>query len=405
MAQLFYDSVHAVCANDYTQEQLDVWATGDVDLEKWNKSFSENTTLIAQEGGVILGFADMDSSGYLDRLYVHKDFQGKGIAKKLVNSLETMAKNKGITKFVASTLDSAEGFCNYAVAARDKQRAQAFAKKYNFKKAYGSYEEMLQDPEVDLVYIATTTSHHYEHAMLCLKHKKPVICEKSFTANLAQAQEVIEAFERENIFITEAIWPRYVPFTKTLKQLLAEGVVGTPRLLTANLGYPVSHIERVYKPELAGGALLDIGVYTLNFASMIFGDDVVSTTSSAVLTQTGVDEHSSITLTYPDGRLAVLCNSMSVRTDRQGIIYGSEGMLVVDNINNPVNAKLYSTDQEFIKEFNAPKQISGYEYQFEASRQAMEKGLLECSDMPHSETLLMMQWMEDLLQEWGVKRA
>lgn len=306
---------------------------------------------------------------------------------------------------IAPTTDKMEGVCNYAVAARDLERAEAFAKKYNFKKAYGSYEELVCDPEIDLVYIATTTSHHYEHAMLCLKHKKPVLCEKAFTANLAQAKELLDAFKRDNVFITEAIWPRYMPFTKTLNQLVADGIVGTPRLLTANLGYPVSHIERLYKPELAGGALLDIGVYTLNFASMIFGDDVTGTTSAVTLTETGVDEHSSITLKYPDGKLAVLCNSMSVRTDRQGIIYGSKGMLVVDNINNPLVAKLYSAEQEFIKEFRAPEQISGYEYQVEASCRAIQNGLLECPDMPHSETLLMMQWMENLLQEWGVKRA
>ena len=179
-----------------------------------------------------------------------------------------------IAEKMAATINGMQEAESYAVASRSIEKAQAFATKWNFSKAYGSYEELVTDSEVDLVYIATPHSHHYEHARLCIMNGKPVLCEKSFTANAHQAEELIRLAEEKNIFITEAIWTRYMPLSVKMKELLDEGVIGKPYTLSANLGYVIADKDRIAKPELAGGALLDIGVYTLNFAAMAFGSDI-----------------------------------------------------------------------------------------------------------------------------------
>lgn len=308
----------------------------------------------------------------------------------------------GIANSMASTLRRMPEIECYAVAARDLNRAEAFADKYGFAKAYGSYEEMVSDPQVELVYIATPHSHHYEHMKLCIEHQKPVLCEKSFTATAWQAREVLQMAKERGVFVTEAIWTRYMPMRGILDELLQSGIIGTPHMMTANLGYLISHIERLAEPALAGGALLDVGVYTLNCASMIFGNDVERIVSTAVLTDKGVDAQNQTTLVYKDGRMAVLCSSMVGMSDRHCIIYGSNGFMEIDNINNYEEIRVYDTGRKLIKTVVKPEQISGYEYQVEACIRALEHGDLECPQMPHEETILMMELMDNLRKQWGV---
>ena len=178
----------------------------------------------------------------------------------------------GIAVQMAKTVAGMKDVENYAVAARSLERAQAFAEKYGFSKAYGSYEEMLADPLVDLVYIATPHSHHYLHAKMCLEAGKNVLCEKAFTVNADQARKLFALAKEKNLLITEAIWTRYMPSRKMIDDIISSGVIGEVTAVTANLNYAISEVERIRKPELAGGALLDVGVYTINFASMVLGD-------------------------------------------------------------------------------------------------------------------------------------
>ena len=179
-----------------------------------------------------------------------------------------------IAGVMAATLREMDSVECYAVASRDYDKANAFVKQYGFAKAYGSYEEMVKDSEVELVYVATPHSHHYDHIKLCLEHGKHVLCEKAFTLNAKQAEEVFAMAREKGLLLTEAIWTRYIPMRKRLDDVLASGVIGKPYMLTANLAYVVGDKERIVKAELGGGALLDLGVYTLNFASMVFGDDI-----------------------------------------------------------------------------------------------------------------------------------
>lgn len=309
----------------------------------------------------------------------------------------------GIASTMAGTISRMEQVECYAVGSRSLEKAQAFAQKFGFQKAYGSYEELVRDEEVELVYIATPHSEHYENARLCIRHKKPVLCEKAFTANAKQAKELLDYAEKEKVFITEAMWVRYLPMLQTIRAELADGAIGTPTMLTANLGYLISEAPRLQRPDLAGGALLDVGVYPINFARMIFGDRIVKISSACTYTDSGVDEQDSITFIYEDGKVAQLAASMLGLSDRRGTIYGTKGFLVVENINNFESLTVYDTGYRPVKKIERPEQISGYEYEVEACIRALSEGKLECEEMPHSETLRVMELMDALREEWGVK--
>lgn len=307
-----------------------------------------------------------------------------------------------IARTMAATIKEMEEVTSYAVASRDYKKAEAFAKEFGFVKAYGSYEDMLLDPEVDLVYVATPHSHHYEHVKLCLNHGKHVLCEKAFAVNAKQAEEMFALAAEKKLLLTEAIWTRYMPLRKTLDNIIASGVIGNVSMLTANLGYVINHIPRLIEPSLAGGALLDVGVYPLNFALMAFGSNIERITSAAVITDKGVDAQNSITLVYKDGRMAVLNSTMLSQTDRQGIISGSKGFIVAENINNCERIRVHDLTRKELACYEAPKQISGYEYEVRACIRALQEGKLECEEMPHAETIRVMQLMDGLRKEWGV---
>lgn len=290
----------------------------------------------------------------------------------------------------------------YAVGARELSRAEAFAREQGFEKAYGSYEELVSDPEIDLVYVATPHSMHCEHTRLALEHGKNVLCEKAFTMNAGQAEEVIALAEKKGLLLAEAIWPRYMPSRQMILDLIDSGVIGTVTSLSANLGYPLTHVERMVRPELCGGALLDLGVYPLNFASMAFPGEIRDVASACVKWETGVDAQNSFTLTFEDGRMAVLYSSMLVQSDRLGVINGDKGYMEVQNINNPEEIRIFDLQRNCIRTIPVPEQINGYEYEVLACREALEKGWTECPQMPHAETLRMMKVMDGLRKSWGV---
>ena len=290
----------------------------------------------------------------------------------------------------------------YAVASRSLEKAQAFADQYGFQKAYGSYEEMLRDPEVELVYVATPHSHHFEHMMLCMQHGKAVLCEKAFTMNAKQARTVMQYAKEQNIFAAEAIWPRYMPSRKMINDVIASGVIGKVNTLTANLSYVIHEVPRIYRPELAGGALLDIGVYGINFALMHFGTDIERVESSVQLTATGVDAMETITIFYKDGRMAVLTHSIYARSDRKGMIHGDRGYIVVENINNPQSISVFDTEDRLIARYDVPKQINGYEYQFAECARALKDGRNESWSMPLADSVYMMEFMDSLRKQWGM---
>ena len=303
---------------------------------------------------------------------------------------------------MAEALSPLSDYCVYAIASRSLEKAAAFAERWNVPKAYGSYEEMLDDKDVDLVYIATPHSHHFPHTMLALEHGKHVLVEKAFTANAQEAEVLIRTAREKGLFITEAIWTRYMPLSHKVKEIMESGIIGEPRLLTATLCYMMEFKERILRPDLCGGALLDLGVYALNFARMYFGTDIVRTVSNCQLGETGMDMQECISLCFADGKMANLQAGALCLNDRQGIINGTEGYIRVDNINCPELIEVYR-NYELVARYERPADmVNGYEYQVYECRRCIEEGLQESPMMPHEETLSIMRQMDALRKEWGV---
>ena len=320
--------------------------------------------------------------------------------EKLKMGIFTAGNIAGQMAATVARMDSVE---LVAVAARDRARAEEFAAKYGAKRAYGSYEALAEDPEVELVYIGSPHSHHYEQTMLCLDRGKHVLCEKALAANAAQARAMTRAARERGLFLMEAVWTRFLPLAKTLRELLEGDAIGRVRLVTGNLGWPLSHIERMRKPELCGGALLDLGIYPLTFASMVLGGDVVSTVGACVKTELGVDERNSMTLTYRDGAMAVLHSSMTTALDCRGVITGEKGYIAVDELNCWTGLSQYDTAHRLVRHIPAPPQVSGYEFEVEECLRCVRAGQVESPVMSHAESIRLMELMDAFRKNWGIK--
>jgi predicted dehydrogenase len=307
-----------------------------------------------------------------------------------------------IAEKAAITLNGLANCEAYAIASRSKEKAEAFAEKWKIRKAYGSYSELIADPSVDLVYVGTPHSHHYDVTREALLAGKPCLVEKAFMANHRQAKEIVDLARERKVFLAEAIWTRYQPVVAIMRKLIGSRI-GTPRLVTATLGYSMGDKPRIMRPDLCGGALLDLGVYALNFVRMFFDADIVSITSQCVKSQTGMDLTNAMTLVLSDGVLCNLQSSAACVGDNIGVIAGTEGNLIIDNINNPQKITVNGPDRTYIETIHVPQQITGYEYQFLACRQALIDGLLEPKEMHLDETLYIMQLMDGLRKEWGVR--
>ncbi len=305
-----------------------------------------------------------------------------------------------IVQSVTKTLKQMPQVECYAIASRTIERAKEAATEMGYEKAYGTYEELVADPQVELVYIATPHSRHVDDMKLCITHGKAVLCEKSFTINAEEAKEVQRLAAEAGVFVAEAIWTRYMPSRQIIQDVLESGIIGKVRTLAANLSYIIDHKPRLMSVELGGGALLDVGVYGVNFALMYFGTEIERIESSVQMTETGVDGMESITLFYKDGRMAVLTHGIYGRSDRKGIFYGDKGYIIVENINNPQVIRVYDINDSMVQEIEVPQQISGYEYQFEECIALLEEGAKESVSMPIDETVTVMEVMDAVRRAW-----
>jgi len=308
-----------------------------------------------------------------------------------------------IAEKAAITLNGLEGFQCYAIASRSLDKAKAFAEQWGVEKAYGSYSELLDDDQVDLVYVATPHSHHYAVTKEALEKGRACLVEKAFMANYAQSKAIVDLAREKKVFLAEAIWTRYQPVVKMVRDLIEEGRIGRVNLITATLGYSMGNKERIWRPDLCGGALLDLGVYTLNFVRMFCDEPILSIQSQCVKSHTGIDLSNAISLVLGGGILANLQSAANCVGDNIGVIAGTDGNLIIDNVNNPQRITVNGHDRVFVEEIAVPKQITGYEYQFIACRDAMLQGLLEPPQMPLEETLYIMQLMDGLRADWGVR--
>ena len=311
----------------------------------------------------------------------------------------------GIAHMFASGLQGLEQGTLLAGASRTPGRAAEFAEKHGMERVYTDYAALVSDPGVDAVYIATTHNFHFENTKLCLEHGKHVLCEKPFTVNAAQASELIGLARAKNLFLMEAVWTRFLPAIGKLRELLAAGVIGD--VLTVKADFSIAGEfgaeHRLRNKALAGGALLDLGIYPITFASIVFGGQPVRIQSSAVLGDTGVDDRSFYLLDYEGGRRALLSSSFTDRAPTEGTVCGTEGHIRVPGF-------LWATQFRVFREGEEPETFDlpygeGENFKFEIAH-AMEciaAGKTESDIMPLAETLAIMQTMDTLRAQWGLE--
>lgn len=290
-----------------------------------------------------------------------------------------------------------------AVASREHEKAQDFADRYHIPNVFGSYEAMLMQDNIDLVYVATPHSHHAQHVRMCLEYGKHVLCEKPFTPNEAQARELFDLANQKGLFVMEAFWSRLLPFWKKLYEILDEGNLGPVRSVQADFGGYSCQVPRMNRPELAGGALLDIGVYCLHFAEMVLGREIYSMTSAAQLTPEGVDAQSTAVIQYQSGALAVLSSSMVSPLKNQALIFCEKGYIRLDYFWKAESIQVFVTGKEQPEIYHCPLEDNGFECELRAAAQAIEQGWLECPEISHETTLFVLRQADELRRQWGMK--
>ncbi|MCY3551703.1 MAG: Gfo/Idh/MocA family oxidoreductase [Candidatus Poribacteria bacterium] len=292
-----------------------------------------------------------------------------------------------------------------AVGSRDSQRANTFADTFDIPHRHGSYIELVNDPEVDVIYVATPHPFHKECAMLCLEAGKAVLCEKPLTVDAEQAQEMIACARERKQFLMEAMWTRFLPVIVKVREWLAEGAIGEPRLLTADHGsrktLSTEILEgRLFNPKLGGGGLLDVGVYTVALAYMVFGAPS-KITSLAHIGATNVDEQASILLGYDAGQIANLFCAIRTETSKKARIIGTEGSIHIPEFWQATSATLIRTGKDPVH-IEMPFIENGFENQVIEVINCIRRGKLESRVMPLDESLSIIKTMDTVREQWGL---
>lgn len=303
----------------------------------------------------------------------------------------------------ATGLQSAAGAKLLAVGSRSQAKADAFADKFGAPKRHASYEALAADPDIHVIYIATPHPQHKDAALLCLEHGKAVLCEKPFTVNAKEAEEVIASARAKDLFVMEAMWSRFFPAMAHVRKLIADGAIGEVRMLQADFGFRagVDPSSRLFNPAMAGGGLLDVGVYPISLASMLFGapSDI---TGVAQLGETGVDEQAAISLKYAGGQVAALTTGVRINTPQEAYILGTDGSI-------KVHAPWWKASKITVnaggksEELDLPFEGQGMNYEAEEVGNCLRAGKNESDILPLDETLSIMRTTDTLRAQWGLK--
>ncbi len=310
-----------------------------------------------------------------------------------------------ISSTFATALNSMENVEIAAVASRSQAKADQFGKTFHATKAYSSYEELAKDPDVDVVYIGTPHTEHKENAALCIKHGKAVLCEKPLTLNEKDSRYLTELAKEKKVFFMEAMWTKFLPTTKIVKQWIKEGRIGKLKFFRVNFGF---HKEfdasgRWLNPELAGGALLDVGIYPITYVIHMMDRLPDKVVSSAYLGETGVDEANVITFQYnEEGVLAELSSAVSVELGKDAVIVGDKGKIVVPFFWMAESAQCYDETGTLIDSFSTRYHANGYVFEAEEVNQCLRDGKTESEALPLKDTLDIMRVMDTLRSEWGL---
>ncbi|WP_299035934.1 Gfo/Idh/MocA family protein [uncultured Pseudokineococcus sp.] len=310
----------------------------------------------------------------------------------------------GIATTVAGDLPLVPGARALAVASRDAGRAAAFAERHGFERSYGSYADLLADPDVDVVYVATPHGQHRAVTRAALEAGKHVLVEKSFTTTLAGAHELVDLARSRGLFAMEAMWTRFQPTVVALLDALGSGVVGEVRHVHADLGFPVPEdpSSRFHDPVQGGGALLDMGVYPVSVARMVLGAPSEVLTRGT-LTSSGVDAEASLLLTHPGGATATVHTTITARPPRRGVITGTGGRVELEGVVHAPDAFVVHRPDAEPERTSLPRTGRGYAHMLEHVQECLEQGRTESPLWPLSTTLEVMGVLEEALQALGVR--
>jgi predicted dehydrogenase len=313
-----------------------------------------------------------------------------------------MGAGKIADKF-CTALMATEGAEVYAVASRDMDKAKDYAVRYNAVATYNNYEDLVNDQNVDIIYIATPHSFHYEQTLLCLQHNKPVLCEKPMSLSTKQTTEMIAAAAEKKLFLMEGMWTACMPFMEKILSLIKEDAIGQPQYIHADFGFtaPFDPAGRLFKKALGGGSVLDVGIYPIFLATIIFGKPSLIQSVSK-LTTTGVDEYANMVLQYPGGQTAHLLSSISFNTALEAEIIGTKGRIKIDNPCFKATDFTLILNDGTSEHFSMPHQSNGFEHQIKEVMHCLDNGLLQSSKVPHQLTITVSNIMEEVLKQAGV---
>ena len=309
----------------------------------------------------------------------------------------------GIAQAFAKDLTFLEGHTIGAVGSRSLTNAQSFANTFGGT-AYGSYEELVADSHIDAIYVATPHPAHHDNVILALNAGKPVLCEKPFAVNAKQAQAMVDAAAKNKVALMEAMWARFLPHYAKVREIIASGVLGPILSIHADHGQRLADqgIARLVEPQLAGGALLDLGIYPISFAHMILGNPT-SITSSAVMTDKGVDAQTSMIFNYGNGAQAVLTTTMIEQTPCRAVVAGLDGWLEIDRtFYNPASMRVILNDGT-VTEYPSAYTGHGLREQAEAFKQIVQSGEVESKILTWKDTVDIMKSMDTVRGQIGLK--
>ena len=311
----------------------------------------------------------------------------------------------GIAHMFADSLAALDNGILLAGTSLTEGRAQAFAEKHGMERVYTDYESLATDPDVDVVYIATTHNFHFENARLCLENGKHVLCEKPFTVNAEQTEKLMTLAREKNLFMMEAVWTRFLPAIGKLCELLDDGIIG--EVLTVKADFSIcgefSAEHRLKNKDLAGGALLDLGIYPITFAAIVFGEQPVRIQSSSVIGETDVDDRSFYLFDYDDGRRALLSSAFTHYAPSDGIVCGTKGYIRVPVFLAAQELHIHRTGRE-PEIINLPYgDNENFTFEIAEAMACIAAGKIESDILPLSETLAIMQTMDTLRAQWGLK--
>lgn len=311
------------------------------------------------------------------------------------------------TKFARTVgVMKGEGERLVAVGSRNLSRAEEFAATYGVPKAYGSYEELLSDGEVDAVYIATPNNMHYANALACLNAGKHVLCEKPFTTCAADAQALYAAARERGLFIMEAFWIAFLPLYKKLKEIISSGKYGALRHTRCEYGFIAqgARRERKFKSELGGGALLDIGIYNLGFLRMLAGANPEVFTSNMRLNEYGTDEFSAIQLRYPNGMTAHSVQTIGMQIDRRAALFFDDATIYLPDFQGAYRMTVKPNGGEE-QELAFPADINGFEYQIREVSRCVREGKLNSDIFTPEDSIATIALIDKIRASWGMKFA